>query len=109
MRLPPALMVMVPAETRVPADWSSVPVMEAPTVRELEPPVCTKLAPELTVSAPVALIVPPELVTAALPERVIVLTRLSVPPETVILAAAPVPAAPIAMVFALAVPLLMTG
>jgi len=106
---PPEFTVIVPLLTKVPADWLKVPVTEAAVI-EFEPPDCLNVAPELMIRVPVvSAIVPPELVMLELPDIVILPATTSVPPETLIVAAAPVPVAPIATVWAFAVPLLMTG
>ena len=86
--MPPLLTVTVTDERKIPLDWLKVPVIE--TV----PPVTATVPPDW-------LMVPD--VTDKLPATV----RL--PPETVILAAAPVPVAPIVTDFAFAAPVVITG
>ena len=62
----------------------------------------------MNVPAPEA-IVPPELVTAELPDKVKVPDKFKAPPDTVRVAAAPVPVAPILMEVPTAEPLEMIG
>ena len=105
---PPELMVSVVLQTKTPPDCWNVPVRETAPKMELEPPVWTKKVPVLKVP-PIKAIDPPEFVTAELPDKVKVPDKFKAPPDTVRVAAAPVPVAPILMEVPTAEPLEMIG